>query len=87
MADQKPSNRERVKEIVSSIEQNIQDLFQSERYFDYLRTMSRFHSYGTAYKGHGGATGRDGTAVSRKSTALGWNDEQYPLCRRGSGLE
>ena len=45
MADQKPSNRERVKEIVSSIEQNIQDLFQSERYFDYLRTMSRFHSY------------------------------------------
>ena len=45
MADNKPSNRERVKEIVSSIEQNIQDLFQSERYFDYLRTMSRFHSY------------------------------------------
>ena len=45
MADQKPSNRERVKEIVASIEQNIQDLFQSERYFDYLRTMSRFHSY------------------------------------------
>ena len=45
MADQKPSNRERVKEIVSSIEQNIQDLFQSERYFDYLRTMSRFLRY------------------------------------------
>ena len=45
MADQKPSNRERVKEIVASIEQNIQDLFQSERYFDHLRTMSRFHSY------------------------------------------
>lgn len=45
MADQKPSNRERVKEIVASIEQNIQDLFQSEQYFDYLRTMSRFHSY------------------------------------------
>ena len=56
MADPKPFSRERVKEIVSSIEQNIQDLFQSERYFDYLRTMSRFHSYGTAYKGHGGAT-------------------------------
>ena len=31
--------------------------------------------------------GRDGTAESRKSTALGGNDEQYPLCRRGSGLE
>ena len=45
MADQKPTNRERVKEIVAGIEQNIQELFQSERYFDYLRTMSRFHSY------------------------------------------
>ncbi len=45
MADPKPSNRERVKEIVAGIEQNIQELFQSERYFDYLRTMSRFHSY------------------------------------------
>ena len=45
MADQKPNNRERVKEIVAGIEQNIQELFQSERYFDYLRTMSRFHSY------------------------------------------
>ena len=45
MADLKPSSRERVKEIVASIEQNIQELFQSEKYFDYLRTMSRFHSY------------------------------------------
>ncbi len=45
MADQTPTNRERVKEIVAGIEQNIQELFQSERYFDYLRTMSRFHSY------------------------------------------
>ena len=44
MADQ-PTNRERVKEIVLGIEQNIQELFQSERFFDYLRTMSRFHSY------------------------------------------
>ena len=35
MADPKPSNRERVKEIVAGIEQNIQELFQSERYFDY----------------------------------------------------
>ena len=45
MADPKPSNRERIKEIVTSIENNIQELFQSERYFDYLKTMSRFHSY------------------------------------------
>ena len=45
MADQKPTNKERIKEIVAGIEQNIQELFQSERYFDYLRTMSRFHHY------------------------------------------
>ena len=45
MADQKPNSRERVKEIVEGIEKNIQELFQSEKYFDYLRTMSRFHNY------------------------------------------
>ncbi len=45
MADTKPNNRERIKEIVTSIESNIQEMFQSERYFDYLKTMSRFHSY------------------------------------------
>ena len=45
MEDQKPNNRERVKEIVAGIEKNIQELFQSEKYFDYLRTMSRFHNY------------------------------------------
>jgi len=45
MADQKPSNRERIKEIVTGIEANIQDLFQSDKFADYLRTMSRFHSY------------------------------------------
>ena len=45
MADNKPSNRERIKEIVTGIEANIQDLFQSDKFADYLRTMSRFHSY------------------------------------------
>ncbi len=45
MADQKPTNKERIKEIVDGIERNIQELFRSEKYFDYLRTMSRFHSY------------------------------------------
>ena len=45
MADPKPTNRERIKEIVTGIEDNIKELFQSEKYFDYLRTMSRFHSY------------------------------------------
>jgi len=45
VADNKPSNRERIKEIVTGIEANIQDLFQSDKFADYLRTMSRFHSY------------------------------------------
>ncbi len=45
MAEKKPNSREQVKQIVSQIESGIQALFQSERYADYLRTMSRFHSY------------------------------------------
>ena len=45
MPDTKPTNRERVKEIVAGIEDGIQKLFQSEKFADYLRTMSRFHSY------------------------------------------
>ena len=45
MADKKPSNRERIKEIVTGIEAGIQDLFQSDKFADYLRTMSRFHNY------------------------------------------
>ena len=42
---EKKSNREKLKEITASIEQGIQDLFQSDKYAEYLRTMSRFHSY------------------------------------------
>lgn len=38
-------NKERLKEITDSIEQGIRDLFQSDRYMQYLRTMSRFHRY------------------------------------------
>ena len=45
MAEKKPSNRERIKEIVTGIEAGIQDLFQSGQFANYLRTMSRFHSY------------------------------------------
>ena len=45
MSDNKPTNRERVKEIVSGIEDGIKQLFQSEKFADYLRTMSRFHHY------------------------------------------
>ncbi|MCD8099403.1 MAG: YodL domain-containing protein [Oscillospiraceae bacterium] len=42
---EKQTNKERLKEITDSIEANIQDLFQSDKYKDYLRTMSRFHKY------------------------------------------
>jgi antirestriction protein ArdC len=45
VADKKPSNREQIKQIVAGIEDSIQQIFQSEQYMDYLRTMSRFHSY------------------------------------------
>ncbi|MCI1991112.1 MAG: YodL domain-containing protein [Oscillospiraceae bacterium] len=38
-------NKERLKEITDSIERGIQNLFQSDRYAQYLRTMSRFHRY------------------------------------------
>ena len=45
MAEPKLSNKEKLKEIISSIETGIQELFQSEKFTDYLRTMSRFHKY------------------------------------------
>ena len=38
-------SKERLKEITDSIEQGIKDLFQSDQYVQYLRTMSRFHHY------------------------------------------
>ena len=41
----KQSNKERLKDITDSIERGIQDLFQSDKYAQYLRTMSRFHKY------------------------------------------
>ena len=45
MADKKPTNREKLNEITASIERGIKELFQSDKYADYLRTMSKFHSY------------------------------------------
>ena len=38
----KKTNKERIKEIVAGIEDGIEKLFQSEKYFDYLRTMAFF---------------------------------------------
>ena len=43
--NEKQTNRERLKDITDSIERGIQDLFQSDKYAQYLRTMSRFHKY------------------------------------------
>ena len=42
---EKQTNKQRLKEITDSIETGIQGLFQSEKYRNYLRTMSRFHRY------------------------------------------
>ena len=44
MAD-KQTNKERIKEITAGIEKGIQELFESDRYRNYLTTMSRFHRY------------------------------------------
>ena len=45
MAENKPTNRERLREITDSIEQGIKELFESEKYMRYLSVMSRFHRY------------------------------------------
>ena len=37
--------QDRLKEITEGIERGIQELFESEKYKQYLRTMSRFHHY------------------------------------------
>ena len=39
------NNRDRLKEILGSIETGIGELFDSDRYSRYLKTMSRFHRY------------------------------------------
>ncbi len=39
------TNRERLRQITDSIEKGIRELFESDRYKNYLTTMSRFHRY------------------------------------------
>lgn len=41
----KEASKDRLKEITDSIEHGIQELFDSDRYKQYLQTMSRFHNY------------------------------------------
>ena len=43
--NEKQTNKERLKDITDSIERGIEELFQSDKYAEYLRTMSRFHKY------------------------------------------
>lgn len=45
MPENKPTNKERLREITENIEQGIKELFESEKYMQYLRVMSRFHRY------------------------------------------
>ena len=44
-AETKQTNKERLKEITDSIEKGIKELFESDKYKQYLTTMSRFHHY------------------------------------------
>jgi hypothetical protein len=44
MAD-KQTSKDRMREIVDSIETGIKELFESDKYRQYLSTMSRFHRY------------------------------------------
>ena len=41
---EKQSSKERIKEITAGIEKGIMELFESDRYRNYLTTMSRFHN-------------------------------------------
>ena len=45
MAENKSTNRERLREITDGIEQGIKELFESEKYMRYLSVMSRCHRY------------------------------------------
>ena len=42
---EKPNIKEQLAEITARIEDGIKDLFQSDKYAQYLKTMSRFHNY------------------------------------------
>ncbi len=42
---EKKSNKQRLKDITDSIENGIKELFNSDKYKQYLQTMSRFHRY------------------------------------------
>ncbi len=39
------AEKKEIHDVVKQLEAGIKDLFQSDRYMDYLKTMSKFHSY------------------------------------------
>lgn len=45
MVAEKQTQRDRIKEITDGIEQGIKEMFNSDHFRQYLRTMSRFHHY------------------------------------------
>ena len=45
MSENASTNKDRLASITDSIEAGIKDLFRSEKYRQYLTTMSRFHRY------------------------------------------
>lgn len=47
---EKQTNKDRMREIVDSIENGIKELFESDKYQQYLSTMSRFHRYNKVCK-------------------------------------
>ena len=44
MADAK-TEKQKVKEITDNLEEGLKELFESEKYKNYLSTMSKFHNY------------------------------------------
>lgn len=45
ISNNKQTSEDKVKEITYKLEQGIKDLFESEKYKNYLKVMSRFHNY------------------------------------------
>ena len=42
---EKPNNQERTKELTDKLESGMKDLFQSDKYKGFLKSMSHFHHY------------------------------------------
>lgn len=45
MENSYPTREERLKEVMDKLEAGVTELFEGERFADYLRTMSKFHDY------------------------------------------